>query len=297
MGFCDEGNAVLIYEHSMTKTGRGLFLTYGAARLINIRDTAVRQQPLARVKGYSMGNMIPGTSHILLYKSLNSSSDSNTDTLLVMDVLTGQVVRELETIAPIDRLEVSPDGRRVMVASAQWVHIQDLSTGKILRKLRHDTPVRRGSFSPDGQRLVAYGKEPEAYLWNLETGQSIGGLLKNSEGIVQMPADHFSPDGRLLVIRGTDNTARIWDARTGELRHTLPHDGLLTASKFSHQGGELFIATNTGIIRRWDCTTGKELGKFNHGKWIRALDISSDEKGIKNKPLAGLSGLLDKLEN
>jgi len=276
VGFCDEGNSVLIHEKSWTRTERGSFLTYGAARLINIRDTAVRQQPLARVEGYSTGKMIPGTSHILLYPY--SSSDSNTDTLLVMDVLTGQVVRELETIAPIDRLEVSPDGRRVMVASAQWVHVQDLSTGKILRKLRHDTPVRRGSFCPDGQRLVTYGKEPEAYLWNLETGQSIGGLLKNSEGIIQMPADHFSPDGRLLVIRGTDNAARIWDARTGELRHTLRHDGLLTAAKFSHQGGELFIATSTGIIRRWDCATGKELGKFNHGKWIRALDISSDDK-------------------
>jgi WD40 repeat protein len=56
---------------------------------------------------------------------------------------------------------------------------------------------------------------------------------------------------------------RLWDARTGKhLRHHEEPQGDIFHVAFSADGKTLVSAVKDGIVRLWDTTTGKEIGRF-----------------------------------
>ncbi len=119
----------------------------------------------------------------------------------------------------------SPDGTRVLTASADWTaRVWDAATGKpVTPPLRHGSKVYQAAFSPDGRRVVTGSDDNSARVWDAATGKPVTPPLVHDGTVVKAV---FSPDGRAVLTGSQDGTARAWDAGTGEpLTPPLPVAG------------------------------------------------------------------------
>lgn len=127
----------------------------------------------------------------------------------------------------------TPDGRRVMVHTAESAQIYDVATMRPAgAEMRHGYELGGALFSPDGLRVVTYSRtgigvqsDSLARLWDA-AGQPVGSPLYHT-GIVRA---RFTRDSQYVVTMGSDATARAWDARTGAPRTSeLSHAGPISA--------------------------------------------------------------------
>jgi WD40 repeat protein/uncharacterized caspase-like protein len=127
-----------------------------------------------------------------------------------------------EAYTDASRLSLSPDGGRVVVATANnggnlkqmLVKVYDVDAGSPLDTLRRPG-FRVGSFawSPKGDLIATgagSGPGERATLWSVATGTE----LRRLEG-PQEEVGEFSPDGRLLLTSGLDGFERIYEVATG----------------------------------------------------------------------------------
>ena len=87
----------------------------------------------------------------------------------------------------------SPDGKRVAVASKEYVRVYDAGTGRPLAVLGpHEAPVYHLAYSPDGKRLASstYTGPNAIHLWDRETGKQVA-VLRDTYGF--SPLSAFQP--------------------------------------------------------------------------------------------------------
>ena len=67
----------------------------------------------------------------------------------------------------------SPDGKRIVTASADTARLWDAETGKPIGEplTGHADVVWSAAFSPDGKRIVTASADRTARLWDAETGK------------------------------------------------------------------------------------------------------------------------------
>jgi WD40 repeat protein/tetratricopeptide (TPR) repeat protein len=116
---------------------------------------------------------------------------------------------------------LSPDGRRCFTQDGTTVRAWDATTG---RPVPAPWPVPPDSlvwgFAQDGRTAFTVrgpaGKQQEAQVWNLATGQALTEALHHDEPIYRAT---IAADGHwLLVLTGTQEKglqARVWDVTTG----------------------------------------------------------------------------------
>ena len=102
---------------------------------------------------------------------------------------------------------VSPDGRRVVTASADGTaYLWDVATARLTAALTHGQALHQVAFSGDGRRLVTVAEDHTVRVWDVATGQPVSPLLSHPESIVQ--AD-LSADGTRLAVHGKKGV--FWD--------------------------------------------------------------------------------------
>jgi WD40 repeat protein len=124
------------------------------------------------------------------------------------------------------------------------------------------------SVSPDG-RLLAAVTGTEVQLWDLATGETLGGPV----GLGRAGADSvaFSPEGGMLVTgNATDGTIRIWDVdRFRQVTRFVTEDPGVEAAAFSpsgdlvasvRDGAEVDGRLQPGAVDMWDPLTGERVG-------------------------------------
>src|SRR5207247_11199010 len=81
----------------------------------------------------------------------------------------------LQHRAQVAYAEFSPDGRRVITASADHTaRLWDAASGQAVgAPLQHDDEVVHAAFSPDGRRVVTASKDGTARLWDATTGAPV----------------------------------------------------------------------------------------------------------------------------
>jgi WD40 repeat protein/serine/threonine protein kinase len=170
--------------------------------------------------------------------------------------------------APVLDADFSPDGRRVITASADHTaEVWDTDTGKPTSStIRHEGRIVRASFNPDGTCVVTASDDGTAQIWDCGTGQRRGPPLKHN-GPVRHAA--FSPDGQSVVTASADKTVRVWNAATGDpLTPPLEHSYPVNHVAFSHDGRWLVTASGEiklghfviGEGRLWEVSSASQIG-------------------------------------
>jgi WD40 repeat protein/uncharacterized caspase-like protein len=153
------------------------------------------------------------------------------------------------------------------------------------------SPQTQIAFSPDGRLLASMGKDGNSIkLWEVASGRVLRQL---ESAIPSMGASsltrpfRFSADGR-TVIAMADGRIKRWEVETGrELPSTvLPGAKDLLAALLS-EDGSVFAGSdlNSGAVRLWDTTAGRELrpvsfDKEEHLVANDAIALSPDGKSL-----------------
>ncbi|MET0624014.1 MAG: hypothetical protein ABW250_13600 [Pyrinomonadaceae bacterium] len=128
-----------------------------------------------------------------------------------------------EAYTDASHLLLSPDGRRVLVATSNnggslpqmLVKVYDVAMGSPLDTLkRPGFRVDSFAWSPNGELIATgagSGPGERATVWSVATGEA----LRKLDGPQDMVED-FSPDGRFLIAYGQDGFERVYEVATGK---------------------------------------------------------------------------------
>jgi WD40 repeat protein len=195
----------------------------------------------------------------------------------------------------IRHVEMSPDGRRVVTASAKGTaRLWRFSNGSLLAELTgHRMNVEFATFSPDSARVVTASMDGTARLWDAETGDPLAVPLQHE---ARVWFAQFRPDGQALMTASDDRTVRVWDANTGEaLTEPLRHESRLSAATFSADGTRIVTAMADGKVRVWDIRTGRAITEpLQHLVGKRVMEGKLDEF---SRTLSEFYSLLDDWTN
>jgi WD40 repeat protein/serine/threonine protein kinase len=184
----------------------------------------------------------------------------------------------------VGKLEFTPDGRSVLIASRTGVRLWKCPSrpGQTdPQPLGHKDEAWSLAFSPDG-RVLASGSDdtepdPTIKLWDSASGRLLS-AWQGGEGTTASLA--FSPDARLLVSGHLVETrnVRIWDPATGRLLATLEgHTGRVRATVFSPDGQTLATAGCDHTVRLWDVAGRRPLGVLRgHAETVHSLAFARD---------------------
>lgn len=127
-----------------------------------------------------------------------------------------------EAYTDASHLLLSPDGRRVLVATSNnggslpqmLIKVYDVAAGSPLDTLkRPGFRVDSFAWSPNGELIATgagSGPGERATIWSVATGEA----LRKLDGPQDMVED-FSPDGRFLIAYGQDGFERVYEVATG----------------------------------------------------------------------------------
>lgn len=189
----------------------------------------------------------------------------------------------LPTGALVLSAEFSPDGRRVATFNEDaTASIWAVATGALLLRIPHEEyGVHEGHFSPDGQLFIAADIYQVAYrVWDVESGTPIShweaGLppthpfARDNQHYLILQRSRWNddrPDRAYLYVRNGSSTRLL-----GELHHPSLNWGV-----FSPDGQKVLTAGMDGVVRFWDSSTGKELGRTQAlSQEVNQVEISPD---------------------
>ena len=141
-------------------------------------------------------------------------------------------------------------------------------------------------FSPDGSEIVAGTSDHVAWIWDAQTGQSLGKMLWHGAGVT---AAAFGADGRRLITGTQDGLIRFWDisqdggAQTGLAWKSDGREhfkALQTHALLSHDARQLLTYGGKSACL-WDADSGKAIGGplTTEGTLFRA-SFSPDDRQV-----------------
>lgn len=216
--------------------------------------------------------------------------------------LPGRTLRhELRVDHETVRVEFSPDGRRLAVASwdirrqfnnpvrggqaqnKDTIGVFDVATGKRVVGLPgHDKRVLAMLFGRDGKTLASAGQDNAIRLWDLETGRMLQEIPIKGHRYAVPPdgpgrtswigSAAISADLETAVSsRPLDDRLLIWDLRTGRVRRTIQTE--------AYDWGALAVSPD-GRLLAW----AMKLVKGPPGSSIRILDMNTKRELLRLEP-------------
>lgn len=179
--------------------------------------------------------------------------------------------------------QFSPSGREILSfeEADRVVHLVDLKTkGRLGRPLVHPGSVTGATFSSDGRWLMTTCADNSARLWNLNTFQLAGPLMKQADAL---NAASLSPNAQRVVTAGGDGKAIIWDLTLQTPVVNLPHPGSILCADFSPDNRWIISGCEDGKARLWDAETGRmrpQTIASKGGLPVRAASFSPDNQHI-----------------
>jgi WD40 repeat protein len=161
----------------------------------------------------------------------------------------------------LSSLDVSPDGKRLMLATEQEIILWDTDSGRELAKFTPtpDQQINESVFNKDGKKLVITSNNNTAIIWDLEKQKQAASLtgflnMRDKGGI------NYDPNF-------------IWDMQIAKYIRFKNH--LLISS----DGKNLLKGKFGSKVKRWDIATGKTMMEYvGHSKAVVCYDLSADGK-------------------
>ena len=178
---------------------------------------------------------------------------------------------------PISALAVSPDGSRLISASAdRTLRLWDLTTGALLGTFRgHREAINDVAITGNGQRAVSASDDGTLRTWRLRTSSY---SPPHSARVVSVD---ISPYGRYALSASADRRVKLWTLPDGTEHGELgmPREELRQAV-FSPDGFHAVLASGDSVISVWDLRTETELRSFEgyelNGRSASWLEITAD---------------------
>ncbi len=170
----------------------------------------------------------------------------------------------------------SPDGARIVTASATTARIWRADSGALVAELKGNARLfPLASFSPDGTRVVTVSDDEIARVWSAGTGALVAELKGHAGRLISAA---FSPDGTRVVTGSDDNTARVWSADSGKLVAELKgHLRQVLSATFSPDGTRIATASYDGTARVWAAESGTLLVELKgHTQQVFSARFSAD---------------------
>jgi WD40 repeat protein len=112
--------------------------------------------------------------------------------------------------AGVSAIRFAPDGRTLVAACDNVLHLWDLTDNREIRRLEGESIVPSAvTFSPDS-KLLAVGGIGSFALWETATGKLLAKVPGHQGPITSIA---FSGDGNVLATAGADTTALVWDVK------------------------------------------------------------------------------------
>ncbi|MBI1916734.1 MAG: WD40 repeat domain-containing protein [Planctomycetes bacterium] len=217
--------------------------------------------------------------------------------IVLWDVSSGRVVRELPAGIDARSFGFSPDGKTLAVphgtAGGFVIGLFDVASGRELRPFKGErTNFAALTFSHNGKLLAGAEYSKHLRLWEVDTGRERHPLRKGGDGEFQFFQDiAFSPDDAIMASAYGDGPIVLWKVSTRELLRQLKgHQGPVSFVRFSPDGKTL-ISAGQDAVRRWEVATGKEVAVF--AEKPEQVCLSRDGKLLASSSAGGLIRLWD----
>ena len=194
---------------------------------------------------------------------------------------TGMVKHLLDCEGPVWRVQVTADGRRVIMASEySGLRIWDIESGNQLHTLEGGRTFRvsRLAITPDGRRILSSDLNNVVALWDGDTGERLCRFRDRS------PLAHhgqplgisvaITPDGERIITGGLDGRIRVWDVNTAcrEPQTIAAHDSRGTMGlALTEDGCSIISAGRDYQVKVWKVATGDLTNTFFVGARIHSL--------------------------
>jgi WD40 repeat protein len=203
----------------------------------------------------------------------------------VWDAATGTLLATCQGHpSTVHRAAFSPDGTRLVTASAETVRQWDARTGHPVELPydRHTAIVFSAVYSPDGQWIASTGEDRTIRVWQARGRQELAVLHGHRGGVNEVA---FAPDGRRLASRSLheggiitvwDDTVRVWDLDQAALPVLRGHTSYVYPVAYSPDGRWLASGSWDRTVRLWDAATGEPCATLPHPSFVFGLGFGPD---------------------
>ncbi|MFC1892852.1 DUF4062 domain-containing protein [Chloroflexota bacterium] len=183
-------------------------------------------------------------------------------TIKIWDAEAGKITADAPSLSlEVNACAVSPNNRRVALASWGGMKILDRDTGQERISLTARGLFDCCSYSPDGSRILSGHSDNKLRVWDAETGEELTTLCGHRDWV---KACAFSPDGYHIASGSQDKSLKIWNSTTGEELATLSgHLSAVEDCAYSPDGRRILAADRGHVLKTWDAESGEELATLD----------------------------------
>jgi len=210
---------------------------------------------------------------------------ANNDMNLI-EIGTGEVIRNYASEIPVNNVDFSPDGTLLVGATDDGpVIIWDVETAEeLLRYEEHTAITETAIFTPDGQHVISGGGNAELRMWDAATSETVRTFDGHTGSA--WTAD-ISTDGTRLASGSSQGEIFLWDIATGDkLREFRDRTGVAELDAdlqiwevaFSPDGRNLATADTQNIVSVWDVASGERIQRLTgHLGLVSTVEFAPDD--------------------
>jgi WD40 repeat protein len=184
------------------------------------------------------------------------------------------------SFGPAFDLELTPDGRSIVVWNPESFKIFDLNTGEQIREIDTPAGIAYWDFELDATGTLAALVSPAAFGRRVDVIDIVTGELRKTLTFRDPYYAQFSPDGSTLAVTSEDSLIRLYDTAQFVERDRLAGTSGTPSLPFFTPDGSRLASSSVGQIRIWDISRAGApvLGNFEiAGAPLDRLVVAADE--------------------
>lgn len=165
-----------------------------------------------------------------------------------------------------------------------------------------DCPIHKASFAMGGRQIIATGRRPFFYIYDVTAskidriqGPRIGGSVMSSLESFAVSSTGDESSQSVAAFLGDQGLIQLVSLKSKQWVANLKMSGTVRSAVFAGNGNELVTGGGDGILYTWDLRTRKCVGQMTDlgNKDSSSLALSSDGKYLATGSASGVVNLYD----